>query len=269
LKILAFAVATLVAGYLGVSLLLYTQQDRLLYPGAADSNPPGFSAIHISSGAAVLKVWVLHADQGAALLYFGGNGEDLAADLSDFDRAFPDRAIYFMNYRGYGGSSGTPTESALIADAQTTYDSINKMHEKISVMGRSLGTGVAVALAATRAVEQVVLVTPYDSVASVAADRYPWAPIRWLIKDEYNSVRRVSALRAPILVVTAENDESISRAHSDTLIAAIPGAFCHSIVIPDGTHNDLGDYQQYLKTIRDFLAENRRVASCPRVRRTI
>jgi len=249
--------AALLAGYMGICWLLYVQQDRLLYPGAANSNPSGFAALHIPSGPAVLKVWELHASEGPALLYFGGNGEDLAADLPDFDKAFPDRAIYFMNYRGYGGSTDTPSESALIEDAQTTYDLVRKTHEQVAIMGRSLGTGVATALAITRGVEKVILVTPYDSVASVAAERYPWAPVRWLLKDDYNSAKRISAVRAPTLVVIAEKDESIPRIHSDTLVAAIPIAFRHSIVIPNGTHNDLGDYQQYLKIVRDFLSQNR------------
>jgi uncharacterized protein len=266
LKVLVFGVAALLAGYVGICWLLYSQQDRLLYPGAPDSNPPGFTALRIPSGSAVLKVWVLHATQGPALLYFGGNGEDLAGDLPDFDQAFPDRAIYFMNYRGYGGSTGTPSESALVADAQTIYDMIRKTHEKVAVMGRSLGTGVATALAATREVEKVVLVTPYDSVASIAAERYPWAPVRWLIKDKYNSVKRISAVHSPILVVIAEKDDSIPRAHSDVLVAAIPTALRHTIVIPNGTHNDLGDYQQYLKIVRDFLAEDRLVELDPQER---
>jgi pimeloyl-ACP methyl ester carboxylesterase len=255
LKVLIVAVAVVLAVYLGFCWLLYAKQDQLLYPGTSDASPPGFPALRIQSGPAVLKVWALHTSAASALLYFGGNGEDLGANLEDFDQAFPDRAIYLMNYRGYGGSTGTPAESALIADAQTTYDAIRKTHEKVAVMGRSLGTGVASALAATREVEKVVLVTPFDSIAGVAAERYPWAPVRWLVKDAYDSVKRIAAVRAPVLAVIAEHDESIPRAHSDALLAAIPDALRHSIVIPNGTHNNLGDYQQYLKIVRDFLAE--------------
>jgi hypothetical protein len=86
--------------------------------------------------------------------------------------------------------AGTPSESALIADAQTTYDAVRKTHEKVIVMGPSLVTGVATALATTRGVEKVVLGhTPYDSVASVAAERYPWAPVRLLIKLECTTDR--------------------------------------------------------------------------------
>jgi uncharacterized protein len=253
LKIVALIAALLVAVYIGLCGLLYAKQNLLLYPGAADSNPTGFKSVRIQSGPAVLKVWVLHPGAGPALLYFGGNGEDLGADLPEFEKAFPDRTVYFMNYRGYGGSTGVPSEAALIADAQATYDVIRKTHAKIAVMGRSLGTGVAVALAATRDCERVILVTPYDSVASVAAERFPWAPVRWLIKDKYDSVSRMSAVRVPVLAVIAEQDESISRAHSDALLAAIAPALRHSVLIRNGSHNDLGDYQRYLAIIQDFL----------------
>ena len=251
--VVSIIVALAAVLYLALCGLLYAKQDQLLYPGTSDLNPAGFTSFRIQSGSATLKIWALHADAGPALLYFGGNGEDLGADLADFDQAFPDRAIYFMNYRGYGGSTGSPSEAALIADAQATYDVIRKTHDKIAIMGRSLGSGVAVGLAATREVEKVVLVTPFDSIANVAAARFSWAPVRWLIKDAFDSVKRMAAVRAPVLAVIAERDESIGRAHSDALLAAIPATLRHSIVVPNGTHNDLGDYQQYLATVRNFL----------------
>jgi pimeloyl-ACP methyl ester carboxylesterase len=228
-------------------------QGRLLYPGTTDSNPKGFNSIRVQSGAADLKVWVLHPDAGPALLYFGGNGEDLGADLPDFDTAFPGRAVYFMNYRSYGGSTGVPSERALIADAQVTYDLIAKTHTSVALMGRSLGTGVAVALATTRPVEKVILVTPFDSIANVAADRYRWAPVHWLIKDQYDSVKRMPHVRAPVLVIVAEHDESIPLVHTNALLAAIPEAQRHSVMIRGGTHNSLGDFQRYLAVVRDFL----------------
>jgi fermentation-respiration switch protein FrsA (DUF1100 family) len=253
LKVLSTIAVLVVFGYVGLCGLLYVKQGQLLYPGTSDVNPAGFTSFRIQSGGADIKVWALHADMGPALLYFGGNGEDVGARLPDFDRAFPDRAVYLMNYRGYGGSTGTPSEAALIADAQATYDVIRKRHDKIAVMGRSLGSGVAVALATTREVERVVLVTPFDSIANVAANRYSWAPVRWLIRDAFDSVKRMAAVRAPVLAVIAEHDQSIGRAHSDALLASIPAALRHSILIPNGTHNDLGDYQRYLAMVRSFI----------------
>jgi pimeloyl-ACP methyl ester carboxylesterase len=256
LKVLVSTVLALMAvGYIGLCGILYANQDLLLYPGAVDSNPPGYDSFRVQSGIASLKVWQLHADAEPALLYFGGNGEDLGANLPDFDKAFPDRAVYFMNYRGYGGSTGSPSEDALIADAQATYDHIRTRHGRIAVMGRSLGSGVAVAVAATRKVEKVVLVTPYDSISNVAAAHYPWAPVQWLIRDDYDSVKRMSSVRAPVLVLIAEHDEVIPRSHSDALLAAIPQKQLRLKVMPNCTHNDFGDYPAYLKTVRSFLAK--------------
>jgi uncharacterized protein len=258
LKVLVSVVLALMAvGYAGLCGMLYANQDLLLYPGAVDSNPSGFEAFRVQSGAATLKVWSLHSDAAPALLYFGGNGEDLGANLPAFDTAFPERAVYLMNYRGYGGSTGSPSEAALIADAQATYDVIRRKHHKVSVMGRSLGSGVAVALAATRDCEKLVLVTPYDSVVSVASSHYPWAPVKWLIKDDYDSVNRMAKIRVPVLAVIAEDDHVVPRSHSEELVAAIPHKYRHAKVIPNATHNDLGNERAYLAMVRVFLAKNR------------
>jgi fermentation-respiration switch protein FrsA (DUF1100 family) len=258
LKVLVSMVLALMAvGYAGLCGMLYANQDLLLYPGAVDSNPQGYESFRVQSGVATLKVWSLHADAGPALLYFGGNGEDVGANLAAFDRVFPDRAIYLMNYRGYGGSTGVPSEAALIADAQATFDIIRRKHEKVAVMGRSLGSGIAVALAATRDVEKVVLITPYDSVVSVASKHYPWAPVRWLMKDDYDSVKRMAAVRVPVLAVIAEHDEVIPRSHSEALVAAIPHKWRHAKVIRGATHNDLGNEHSYLFMVRAFLSKNR------------
>lgn len=255
--LVSMLLALMAAGYAGLCGMLYANQDLLLYPGAPESNPPGYESFRLQSGLADLKIWALHPEASPALLYFGGNGEDVAANLPDFDKAFPHHAVYFMNYRGYGGSTGSPSEAALIADAQATYDAVRRKHDRIAVIGRSLGSGVAVALAATREVDKLVLVTPYDSIVSVAARHYPWAPVRWLIKDEYNSVRRMSAVRAPVLVVIAEHDEIIPRSHSDALLAAIPPKQRHTKVIRNATHNDFVDHHAYLAMVRRFLNKGR------------
>ena len=242
------------AVYIGLCLLLYSRQDRLLYFPSAESNHPGVTALRIVSGDAVLKVWCIHADASAALLYFGGNAEDVAANLHDFDTAFTDRAVYLVNYRSYGGSTGTPSEAALIADAQAVYDALRLRHPRVAVMGRSLGSGVATALAATRPVEKLILATPYDSIADVAADHFRWFPVRWLIKDRFDSTRRMKHLRAPVLVIIAGRDEVIFRPRSDALAAVIPPPLRRVLLIREATHNDIGLYPAYLQGTRDFLS---------------
>lgn len=253
MKLLVVVLIVSAALYLAACCLLYFMQQRLLYFPTSESSPPGYSAERIPSGPAVLKVWSIRPGMRKAVLYFGGNGEDVAGNLPQFDRWFADRAVYLMNYRGYGGSTGVPAEAALIADAQSVYDLIAPRHSQVAVIGRSLGSGVATALAISRPVERTILITPFDSIANVAADLYRWAPVRWLIKDPYDSARRITAIRSPVLVLIASRDEVIPRARSDALAEAIPVQLRHVEVIEGATHNDIGEYPQYEVALRRFL----------------
>ena len=115
---------------------LYLLQDRLLYRPTPEVARPGVPSVTLDRGTAVLKVWQLHAAARPALIYFGGNAEDVGANIPDFDAAFADRAVYLVNYRGYGGSTGRPSEAALIGDAEAVYDFVSRRHEPIAVMGR-------------------------------------------------------------------------------------------------------------------------------------
>lgn len=251
---LAFSALVAFALYAAVCCVLYVMQDRLLYFPTPEGRPQGATALLIDSGELSLKVWQLHGDLRPALIYFGGNAEDVAAKISEFDAALPDRAIYLVHYRGYGGNAGTPSEKLLISDAQAMYDEIRTRHDQVAVMGRSLGSGVATALAATRSVERVILVTPYDSISNVAADHYGWAPVRWLVKDSYDSVRRVKDVRAPVLVLIAARDDVVRRPRSDALVAAIPVTLRRVKIFEDGTHNDINLQPGYRESLRDFLA---------------
>jgi pimeloyl-ACP methyl ester carboxylesterase len=122
-------------------------------------------------------------------------------------------------------------------------------------MGRSLGTGVATALASSRAVAGLVLVTAFDSVAHVGASHYPWLPVRWLIKDPYDSTARIGKVTAPVLVLIAERDEVISRVRTDALIAAIPAGLAHVVVIPAATHNDIETFPRYWPALKAFIEQ--------------
>lgn len=241
--------------YTGLCTVMYLAQERLLYFPSPEIDRPGVQALRVKCAGATVKVWTLHSSEQPALLYFGGNGEDVGSNLRDFDTAFPNRAIYLVNYRGYGGSTGRPSEAALISDAETIYDQLAVQHSHIVVMGRSLGTGVATALASARHIAGLVLVTPFDSIANVGAGRYPWLPVHWLIKDSYDSVSRIGKVRSPVLVLVAEHDESILPVRSDALIAAIPAGLGHSVVIPAATHNDIETFPAYWPAVKAFLAQ--------------
>ena len=241
--------------YIGLCAIMYFAQDRLLYFPSPERDQPGFHALRLKSGDAIVKVWELHPGARSALVYFGGQGDDVGWNLGDFDAAFPDRAVYLVNYRGYGGSSGVPREAALIVDAEAVYDWVAARHMGVVAMGRSLGTGVATALASRRPVAGLVLVTPYDSIANVASDRYPWLPVRLLIKDSYDSAARIGEVKAPVLVLIAGDDSSILRPRTDALVAAIGPGLVHTVVIPKATHNDIQDFPAYWPALKDFLAQ--------------
>jgi pimeloyl-ACP methyl ester carboxylesterase len=253
MKWIAFAALAVFALYAVVCCVLYVMQDRLLYFPTPEARPQGATALLIHSGELVLKVWQLHGELPHALIYFGGNAEDVAAKIQEFAAAFPDRAIYLVHYRGYGGNAGAPSEKLLVADAEAIYDDIRRRHERIAVMGRSLGSGVAAAVAATRPVEKVILVTPYDSIINVAADHYGWVPVRWLVKDSYESVRRVKDIHAPVLAVIAARDDVVLRPRSEALVAAIPASLCHVKIFQYATHNDINLQPGYRELLREFL----------------
>ena len=121
-------------------------------------------------------------------------------------------------------------------------------------MGRSLGSGVAVALATLRPVEKIILVTPYDSIARVAADHYGWAPVRWLVKDSYDSAARMKDVHVPVLVLIAGRDDVVLRPRSDTLVAMIPASLRQVKVFPNAGHNDINLQPGYRESLREFLA---------------
>jgi len=254
MKAFLYAPVVAILSYGALCVLLYLMQDRLLYLRTAEAARPGVGVVRLRCGQATVKLWELHREQRAAVIYFGGNAEDVSANIADFAAAFPDRAVYLVNYRGYGGSTGSPSEAALIADAESIYDWVSARHDRVAAMGRSLGSGVATALATRRALERLILITPYDSIANVAADHFSWLPVQRLIRDRYDSLARIGRVQVPVLAVVAEHDEVVLRARSDALIAAIPQSARHVLMIAGATHNDISSFPAYLASLREFLA---------------
>lgn len=242
--------------YLALCALMYFGQRSQIYFPVRESDPPGASAIRLATDDGVdLKIWVVPRPGPRALMYFGGNAEDVAGNLPAFAPAFPAHSLYLVNYRGYGGSTGSPSEAGLQADATAIYDHLSARHPEISVIGRSLGSGVAVHLASVRNIHRLVLITPFDSLVNVAREHFSYLPVGWLMRDRYESVKRVPAVRAPTLVVIAGADEIIPRARAAALVAAFPASQVRSEVLPGATHNGFDRMPQYLERIEQFLAE--------------
>jgi uncharacterized protein len=252
-----------VLSYAGACLYLYfTQRSQMYFPPPESiRSHPLAEVLRIPVRDAVLKVWALRASAtppAGALLYFGGNAEDVAANIDSFAARFPARAVYLVNYRGYAGSTGYPTESSLCADAEALFDAIRARHpgQPLAVIGRSLGSGVATHLASVRDVERLVLVTPFDSLVKVAQSHFGLFPVHWLMQDRYESLAKVQAgqLRAPTLVVIADDDEVVPAARGEALAAGFPAGQVEVLRLPGAQHNSIDLFPAYLDRVAAFLA---------------
>lgn len=251
-NLLPFLGAALVAYLLLCALMFATQRSHVYFPTPPGSRA-GAEALWLESQGQRLLVWSLRRSGSRALIYFGGNAEDVGMNFDAFLRAFPAHSLYLVNYRGYGGSSGRPSEAALAADALVVFDHVRARHAEVSVVGRSLGAGVAVRLASERPVERLVLVTAFDSLVNLAREHFRWLPVGLLLRERYESTARAPRVRAPVLLVVAGEDEIVPRRRSLALAAAFRPGQARVVVAPGVGHNTLDLSPLYLQSVRDFL----------------
>lgn len=260
----------IVAGlaYAGMVALLWLTQERLIFmPQPARGSPrapSGWSvekvAVTAADGTSLVGVLLRPpAGPGAKLpvvLYFGGNAEEVTAHGEDADRRYGRRAVLLVNYRGYGESGGRPGEKAMVADALLLHDWAARHAgldpARIAVHGRSVGTGVAVQLAAARPVRCVVLTSPFESLAAVARSHYPWLPVGWLLRHRFDSAAFAGRVKAPALVVYGGADTIIAPEHSERLAAAWGGPV-DRVRLEGFGHNELDLDPKYAAAIAAFL----------------
>jgi len=246
-------ILVLVSLYLLLAAFLYIYQRKLIYhPMPVD---PEFDAdeVSIDNKGTLLHGWVLNPGKPRAMIYFGGNSEMVTHRREYFETVFSDYSVYLINYRGYGKSQGSPNECGMFSDALAIYDELIKQHDSISAYGRSLGSGVAVYLAAMRPLEKLILLTPYDSVAAVAQGIYPLFPTRYLIRDRFDSASRAGSIDVPVLITSAENDREIRLPHTLALKQKFNSALVVYQMIAGAAHNDIIDFPEYRVVVQSFL----------------
>jgi len=248
-RLLKFAI-TLMTAYLLVCALLFVFQRSLIYLPQPRTCSNGVTDFVLRVDDAQLMVSSRPRDGASAVLYFGGNAEDVSCTLAELAVAFPDHALYLLHYRGYGGSTGSPSEAALYADAVALFDQVHAGRPEVIAVGRSLGSGVAVHLASTRPLARLVLVTPFTSVQDLAARQFPWIPIDWLLKDKYESWRHAATLDVPTLIIAAEHDEVVPRASSEALFGHFRDGVASFEVIAATGHNTIGLSPDYVRLLR-------------------
>jgi hypothetical protein len=236
--------------YVGLCLALFLAQRAFIYypqPKSASDNGP---TLTLSVDGERVLVSTRPRAGSDAVIYFGGNAEDVSQSLPTLADAFPDRALYAMNYRGYGGSTGKPSEVALIADALALFDRVRADHPNIILVGRSLGSGVAIHIASERAVERLILITPYDSLLSIAARQFGFFPLSWLMLDKFESWRYATLVTSPTQLIAAQNDEVIPTSSTAALYQHFPQSLATLNTIPGVGHNSISESPQYIPLLR-------------------
>ena len=260
---LKFSAVVAVCLYLSMAAILYfTQRSMMYFPDTAHTSPaqaglPEAQEVELKAADGEYSlVWhVAPRGDRPIVLYFHGNGGALRYRVERFRKLVRDGVgLVALEYRGFGGNGGTPTEAGLTADAEAAYAfAASRYPEKqIVVWGESLGTAVAVTVAAEKPVGRVILEAPFTSAAAVAASRYWYMPVRLLMKDQYRSDERIGRVRAPVLILHGARDHVVAFAMGERMFA-LTNAPKHIVRFLDGDHEDL-DAQGALHAVGRFLA---------------
>jgi fermentation-respiration switch protein FrsA (DUF1100 family) len=264
MAIVQWVLITGVSGYTLLLAVLYVGQRAMLYHPIATHIRPAEAGLPeaqevvlgTSDGEQVIAWHISPRDGQPVVIYFHGNA-DIVPWRVDRYRALIANGIGLiaLSYRGYGGSTGTPTEEGLHRDAAAAYAFAIARYtaERIVLWGHSLGTGVAVRLAAEKPVGKLILEAPYSSTADVAAGLFPFVPVRWLMKDQLHSDEWIGAVQAPVLMMHGARDDVIGIVYGQRLFALAhePKRF---IRYDNGGHNDLDDHGSGAAA-RAFIAE--------------
>ena len=235
------------AVWLGVFALLAVGQRELLYlPAGVPVAPQAVGLAGVDEfklatpDGEQLTTWAKAAAPGKpTILYFHGNSGTLAFRANRFGKFLSEGwGLFAISYRSFNGSSGHPTEARNIADAKFAYDTLRGRGvapSSIIAFGESLGTGVAVQVAADREVAGVVLDSPYTSIPDVAAELLPIFPVHLAVVDQYDTLAHIANIKAPLLIFHSVNDRVIPVAMGRRLAEIAPGRK-HLVIDPDGQH---------------------------------
>jgi fermentation-respiration switch protein FrsA (DUF1100 family) len=249
--------------YLGLAAVLFFAQRSLMYfPDTTHVTPAQAGLSHVeevpltTADGVHITIWHAPPVEGKpVILYFHGNGGALHYRVARFEKLIEDGiGLVALEYRGYGGNSGNPSETGLIADAEAAYAfaAAHYSTSQIVVWGESLGTGVAVALAAEKPVGRIILEAPFTSAANVARKQYWYMPVGLLMMDQFRSDERIGKVTAPLLILHGFKDHVVPFAMGEKMfeLAHKPK---HIVKFLDGDHEDL-DNNGALIAVARFLA---------------
>ncbi len=246
--------------YVGAVFYLYFTQDSKIFNfSIVKKQKPQVlticgdcKEIKLESEEVLLDGVYKESNSSKLIIYFGGNSDD-ATDFIQYCKDLNGFDIVAFNYRGNALSSGTPTQKDIFKDALKIYDVYAKEKE-VYVIGRSLGSGVAVYLSHKRKLKKLLLITPYDSIEAVAKEKYPYFPISLLIKHKFNSLYFIKDIKIPITVFMVDKDITVSNKRTSNLISHIKN-LSNVVIFKDTTHIDILDTPQFSEELKKWAKQ--------------
>ena len=262
-RILLILVLVPLALYAGLCAVMYFAQTDLLFPvnrvGASGPLPPRAERWVMTAGSGDQLVG-LHvpparpSGERLLVLGFSGNATNADATAGVLADLYPEADIVTFHYRGYPPSNGSPSAAAVREDAPRLYDlAQSRIHPARTVaVGFSIGSGVAAALARERPLNGLILVTPFDSLGRVAADHFPWLPVRLLFRHELDSASALAESTVPVALLAAGRDEVVGAARTQALRLAVRNLAFDRTVAEAG-HNDIYQNPAFAPAMREAL----------------
>jgi uncharacterized protein len=238
--------------YALAAIVVFIFQRSLIYHPVEVDLPAWSESLVLEREGLKIYTLVSRAEGPDACIYFGGNAEDAAHGLLRLRELRPEDTVYAMYYRGYGPSEGDPNEEALVGDARALFDRLRPEHPRLTLVGRSLGSGVATALAAQREVDGLILITPFDRLASPASRAMPFFPVSWMLRDRFESARHVLKVKAPTLILAAGRDAVMPANAAPRLERAFPAGVAKRVTVAAAKHNDILQHEAAASALRGF-----------------
>ncbi|NNK75113.1 MAG: alpha/beta fold hydrolase [Maribacter sp.] len=250
--------------YVLITIMLYFLQEKLIFLPTRLPNDFEYSFTHdfeeinlkTEDGYNLNAIHFKQVKSKGLILYFHGNAGNLSrwGDITSFF-VEKDFDVLVMDYRTYGKSTGKLSEEALHDDAQLFYDYAMKQYDEdeIILYGRSLGTGIAANLASKNKPNKLILETPYYSLMDVARERFPYLPVKWLMKYKFLSHVFMQNVTCPITIFHGTNDRVVPYTSGKRLFNSLPHKTIKFYTIDQGEHNNLIKFETYLEGIEEVL----------------
>ncbi|MGV3619763.1 MAG: alpha/beta hydrolase [Archangium sp.] len=246
------ALGTLVVGYLAICALVFFVQRSLVFPAPTEKagTPRGMTEVPVKDGTFMITSMV--NGDGPVVVHFHGNGEQVGW-LGFIAQEYEERGVSFVavEYPGYPGTNGIATEEGIMNAAQVALKQLAIPRERLILEGQSVGTGVAVAMAAKGWGSKLILLSPYTALPDVGARVFSWLPVKLLMRDRFDSLSRAGDVKVPTLIVHGRNDDVVPFELGEQLSKSIAGV--QFIAVDDAGHNDLWDKPVVVQSVVDFV----------------